>query len=73
MIHVFCPTLLTIWYCIIYYISYYNADKLFPSGERVVAGDITLQWIPTTEQIADIFTKALDTSPFLLLRESLVK
>ena len=28
--------------------------------ERVASGDIVLQWIPTTEQIADIFTKALD-------------
>ena len=40
--------------------------------ERVAAGDILLEWISTTEQVADIFTKALDPAPFLALRESLV-
>ena len=41
--------------------------------ERVAAGDIALQWISTTEQIADIFTKALDAADFCRLRESLVR
>ena len=40
--------------------------------ERVAAGDISLEWISTTEQVADIFTKALDPALFLALRESLV-
>jgi hypothetical protein len=41
--------------------------------ERVAAGDIVLRWIPTTEQIADIFTKALDAADFCRLREYLVR
>ena len=40
--------------------------------ERVAAGDILLEWISTTKQVADIFTKALDPAPFLALREFLV-
>ena len=41
--------------------------------ERVASGDIVLQWIPTTEQIADIFTKALDVGPFSRLACQLTK
>ena len=41
--------------------------------ERVASGDVVLQWIPTTEQIADIFTKALDVGPFSRLACQLTK
>ena len=41
--------------------------------ERVMSGDIALEWILTTEQIADIFTKALGKSQFLALCHKLLK
>jgi hypothetical protein len=41
--------------------------------ERVESGDIRLEWIPTTDQIADIFTKALDFGPFQRLKDLLVQ
>jgi hypothetical protein len=35
-------------------------------------GDVQLKWVPTTEQQADIFTKALPAQPFLQLRKLLM-
>lgn len=40
--------------------------------ETVERGDVTLKWVPTTEQQADIFTKALSTPVFGLLRSKLM-
>jgi hypothetical protein len=36
--------------------------------EAVERGSITLRWVPTTQQQADIFTKALSAPVFNLLR-----
>ena len=41
--------------------------------ERVESGDVILEWIATSDQVADIFTKALDPAPFLELRKRLIK
>ena len=40
--------------------------------ETVERGDVQLKWIPTTEQQADIFTKALGTPVFEHLRKLLM-
>jgi hypothetical protein len=40
--------------------------------QTVESGDIRLKWIPTTEQQADIFTKALAAPVFELLRKQLM-
>jgi hypothetical protein len=40
--------------------------------ETVERGDVTLKWIPTTEQQADIFTKALAAPVFEHLRKQLM-
>lgn len=40
--------------------------------ETVERGDVVLKWIPTTEQQADIFTKALPAPAFELLRSQLM-
>jgi hypothetical protein len=40
--------------------------------ETVENGTVQLKWIPTTEQQADIFTKALGTPVFELLRRGLM-
>ena len=40
--------------------------------ETVQRGDVTLQWIPTTDQQADIFTKALAAPVFENLRKQLM-
>ena len=40
--------------------------------ESVASGQVKLQWIPTTEQQADIFTKALSTQVFTHLRAKLM-
>lgn len=40
--------------------------------ETVQRGDVTLQWIPTTDQQADIFTKALAAPVFEHLRKQLM-
>jgi hypothetical protein len=40
--------------------------------ETVERGDVTLKWVPTTEQQADIFTKALSAPVFGLLRSKLM-
>jgi hypothetical protein len=40
--------------------------------ESVDQGSVRLQWIPTTEQLADIFTKALAAPTFVKLREKLL-
>jgi hypothetical protein len=39
--------------------------------EKVVNKDITTRYMPTLDQIADIFTKGLTTNRFLLLRDKL--
>uniref|UniRef100_A0A2N9J0P4 Cysteine-rich receptor-like protein kinase 10 n=1 Tax=Fagus sylvatica TaxID=28930 RepID=A0A2N9J0P4_FAGSY len=41
--------------------------------ERVVRGDLSLQFISTHDQLADIFTKALPSTRFLLLCSKLLK
>ena len=33
---------------------------------------IVINWVPTKEQIADLFTKPLDKTPFLYLRSLLM-
>jgi hypothetical protein len=40
--------------------------------ETVERGAVKLRWVPTTQQQADIFTKALATPVFLLLRQQLM-
>lgn len=40
--------------------------------ETVERGDVKLRWVPTTQQQADIFTKALTAPVFLLLRQKLM-
>ena len=40
--------------------------------ERVLALEITMQWIPTGDMLADIFTKCLDKTTFLKLRDMLL-
>ena len=40
--------------------------------EAVEAGVVKLKWVPTTEQEADIFTKALAAPVFQLLRQQLM-
>ena len=40
--------------------------------ETVERGDVQLKWIPTAEQQADIFTKALAQPAFELLRSQLM-
>ena len=40
--------------------------------ERVLALEITMQWIPTGDMLADIFTKCLDKTTFLKLRDVLL-
>jgi hypothetical protein len=40
--------------------------------ETVERGDVVLKWIPTTEQQADIFTKALAAPVFTHLRQQLM-
>ena len=40
--------------------------------ERVAAGELTLDYIPTEGQLADIFTKTLDITVFKKLRVFLV-
>lgn len=39
--------------------------------EKVVKGDIIVQYIPTSEQLADIFTKGLPSAQFHYLRSNL--
>ena len=41
-------------------------------GERVLALEIIIQWIPTADMLADIFTKCLDKTTFLKLRDMLL-
>jgi hypothetical protein len=41
--------------------------------EQIKSGIIKLQWVSTTEQLADIFTKPLGTLPFTTLRDRLMK
>ena len=40
--------------------------------ETVKAGKVKLQWVPTTKQQADIFTKPLTPAIFLPLRKELM-
>jgi len=40
--------------------------------ETVERGDVKLRWVPTTQQQADIFTKALAAPVFLRLREQIM-
>jgi hypothetical protein len=40
--------------------------------ETVERGDVTLKWVPTTEQQADIFTKALAAPVFEHFRKQLM-
>jgi hypothetical protein len=40
--------------------------------ESVDQGQVQLQWVPTNEQQADIFTKALPTPVFLQFRKQLM-
>ena len=40
--------------------------------ETVERGDVVLKWVPTTEQQADIFTKALAAPVFLHFRKQLM-
>jgi transposase InsO family protein len=40
--------------------------------EKIAAGDIKLQWIPSNENVADIFTKALGRNLFEQFRKELV-
>jgi hypothetical protein len=40
--------------------------------ETVESGSVQLKWVPTTEQQADIFTKALPTPVFELFRRALM-
>ena len=40
--------------------------------ERVLALEIVMQWIPTSDMLADIFTKCLDKTTFLKLRDVLL-
>jgi hypothetical protein len=41
--------------------------------ETVERGDVKLRWVPTTQQQADIFTKALPAPAFLHLRKQLMQ
>ena len=41
--------------------------------ETVESGQVKLKWVPTTEQQADIFTKALPAPAFLRLRNQLMR
>ncbi len=41
--------------------------------ELIVKGDIKLKWLPTSEQLADIFTKPLGGTIFTNLRDKLMK
>jgi len=40
--------------------------------ETMESGKVKLQWVPSTQQQADIFTKALATPVFLGLRKELM-
>lgn len=40
--------------------------------DEVESGRVKLQWIPTTEQLADVLTKALPRAAHELLREQLM-
>ena len=40
--------------------------------ERVNSGDIVLEYIATRDQLADIFTKALEPAKFIPLRDKIV-
>ena len=40
--------------------------------ELITQLKITMQWIPTTDMIADIFTKCLDKTTFLKFRDQLM-
>jgi hypothetical protein len=40
--------------------------------EKIEAGDVKLQWIPSSENHADIFTKALGRTPFEQFRDALM-
>jgi hypothetical protein len=48
-----------------------NTLKLIITSEKVVNKEITTQYLPTHDQVADIFTKGLTTNWFLLLRVKL--
>jgi hypothetical protein len=38
------------------------------TNESLFQGKTTLQWVPTAEQLADIFTKSLGREPFVKLQ-----
>ncbi|PLW29459.1 hypothetical protein PCASD_16781 [Puccinia coronata f. sp. avenae] len=42
------------------------------TNESLFQGKTTLQWVPTAEQLADIFTKSLGREPFLRLQEQIM-
>lgn len=39
--------------------------------EKIVSGEVKLEYVPTTEQLADILTKALGKTSFFRLRDQL--
>lgn len=41
--------------------------------ERIAAGQVTVQYVQTESQMADILTKTLSTKRFIFLRDTLVK
>ena len=45
--------------------------RYFFLKDKVTEGAIKMEFVPTTEQIADIFTKALPKDQFVSLREKL--
>jgi hypothetical protein len=40
--------------------------------DEIKKGEVTVKWIETGKQVADIFTKTLDPQPFLTHRAKLV-
>lgn len=40
--------------------------------DAVKCGEARLQWVPSADQLADIFTKALDRHTFIKLREKVM-
>lgn len=41
-------------------------------SEKVLNKDMSLQYIPSADQVADVFTKGLNTSYFLMLKDKLM-
>lgn len=50
----------------------FKAETFFAAKDLIDSGDIKLVWVPTADQLADVFTKSLSTSTFTSIRDRLV-